>query len=827
MRRHSPSSVTILLTALVTVLMGVVALPPATADEWRPKTPPLTTPWTHEVGPGNALPDYPRPQLTRNRWQNLNGLWQFAGAAPGEQPPVGEDLAERILVPYPVESALSGVQRGVQHMWYRRTFTVPRSWRTHGQRLVLQFGAVDHKAAVYVNGRRVAVHTGGYTAFSVDVTAALTPRGAQELIVGVDDPTDIGHQAVGKQRKPGDGIFYTPASGIWQTVWMEPVAAAHITDLAMTPDVAGGTVRLTAQTSGTSGATVEAVAYAGDRPVGRVTGKAGGELSLKVPRPHLWTPDDPYLYTLKVRLRDGRRVTDSVGSYFGMRSIGLAKGGDGKTRMLLNGEFVPQVGTLDQGYWPDGVYTAPTDEALKFDLAAHKALGFNMVRKHMKVEPDRWFYWADKLGLLVWQDMPAMFGGHTPSADDKKQFEDEMHAMVRQHDGHPSVVMWVPFNEGWGEYEPGRIADLVKSWDPSRLVNADSGVNCCDSLPDNGEGDIYDDHTYVGPGSPPLPSGRRASVAGEYGGLGLKVDGHMFDPAGSFAYEMTPDSSALTRRYTEVQDKVRTLVVKCGLSGSVYTQITDVEKEVNGLYTYDRQQLKMDAAQVRKANEAVIGATPSSGGGDRPPGTPGLDGVSFYPFDEGTGTTTADAAGDHDGTLVNGPQWTTGHSGSALQFNGSNQFVDTGAAILDTAGGYSVSAWVKLDRLGSFATAVSQDGPANSAFFLQYSGADNRFAFSFAGVRALAPAPPQTGRWYHLTGVRDAMAGTLTLYVDGQKAGVAEACLGDASTGRTVIGRGKFGGNQVDFWPGAIDSVHVFDRALSAGEVADLAESGK
>ncbi|WP_243716159.1 LamG-like jellyroll fold domain-containing protein [Actinomadura darangshiensis] len=811
-----------LLVAFATVIVSAVALPPAHADGWQPKTPPLTTPWTHEVGPDNALPDYPRPQLTRKRWQNLNGVWQFAGATAGEKPPVGKDLDERILVPYPVESALSGIARSVQHMWYRRTFTVPSGWRNRGQRLVLQFGAVDHTAKVYVNGREVAAHTGGYNAFSVDVTDALNPRGAQELIVGVDDPTDIGHQAVGKQRKPGDGIFYTPASGIWQTVWMEPVAGAHIGDLTTTPEPSAGRLRLTANASAPGG-TVEAIAYAGHKPVGRVTGKAGDELSIRIPHAHLWTPDDPYLYRLKVRLRSGHTVVDEVGSYFGMRSVSLGKGEDGKTRMLLNGKFVPQVGTLDQGYWPDGIYTAPTDEALKFDLAAHKKLGFNMVRKHMKVEPDRWFYWADRLGLLVWQDMPAMFGGHEPSAADKKQFEAEMQAMVRQHDSHPSVIVWVPFNEGWGEYEPGRIADTVKGWDPSRLVNADSGVNCCDSLPDNGEGDIYDDHTYVGPGSPPIPRGDRASVAGEYGGLGLKVDGHMFDPAGSFAYEMTPDSATLTRRYTEVQDGVRKLVVKCGLSASVYTQITDVEKEVNGLYTYDRQQPKMDAAKVREANRSIIAAKPSPDGGDQPPGTPGLEGVSFYPFGEGSGTTTADAVGDHDATLVGGPQWTTGHDGPGLQLKGSSQFADTGAAILDTTGSYSVSAWVKLDRRGSFATAVSQDGPSNSAFFLQYSGADDRFAFSFAGVRALAPAAPETGKWYHLTGVRDAASGSLTLYVDGQKAGAAESCLGDASTGHTVIGRGKFGGNPVDFWPGALDEVRVFDRALSAAEVAELA----
>ncbi|HEY0541809.1 MAG TPA: LamG-like jellyroll fold domain-containing protein, partial [Actinoallomurus sp.] len=455
-------------------------------------------------------------------------------------------------------------------------------------------------------------------------------------------------------------------------------------------------------------------------------------------------------------------------------------------------------------------------------------LGFNMVRKHVKVEPDRWYYWADRLGLLVWQDMPSTFASHTPPPEVKTQFETQLHALVDQHRSHPSIITWVPFNEGWGEYEPGRIVSEIKSWDPSRLVNADSGVNCCDSLPDNGEGDLYDNHSYVGPGTP-TQQGTRAAVDGEYGGLGLKVDGHMFDPANGFAYEMEPDAATLTRRYTELQGQLLQIEKRCGVSASVYTQITDVEDEVNGIYTYDRRVLKPGADQVRAANLALIKASGTVGSGGAttyPPGTPGLDGVSFYPLDEGSGTVAKDGAGGHDATLVGGPAWTAGHSGSALQFNGSNQYADTGAAILDTTGNYSVSAWVKLDRLGSFATAVSQDGDSNSAFFLQYSGADNRFAFSFAGVRALAPTAPQTGQWYHLVGVRDAASGTLTLYVNGQKAGSAPACLGDASTGHTVIGRGRFGGNPVDYWPGAIDQVHVYDRALSADEAGQLYESG-
>lgn len=817
-RLRGPAAVAVLaLLAALLVPLSVAARPAHAAATQ------LTTPWTHLVSPTNALPDYPRPQLTRKRWQNLNGTWQFAAATAGQAPPFGTTLGERILVPYPVESMLSGIQRHVDHLWYRRTFTVPASWRH--DRLLLHFQAIDYQSTIYVNGTKVATHTGGYDAFTVDVSHALKGTGPQELLVGVDDPTDIGTQVVGKQRSPGDGIWYTPTSGIWQTVWMEPVAAAHIDGLVSTPDLAAGALRLTVQATG--GQSVEAAAYAGSRKVADVTGRPGTELRLPIPKAHLWTPDDPYLYTLQVRLRAKNQLADETGSYFGMRSISTGKGPDGKVRMLLNGKFVMQVGTLDQGFWPDGIYTAPTDAALKFDLEAHKQLGFNLIRKHMKVEPDRWYYWADRLGLLVWQDMPATFAGHTPPAAVKTQFETELHALVDQHRNHPSIIVWVPFNEGWGEYEPGRISSTVKSWDPSRLVNADSGVNCCDSLPDNGEGDIYDNHDYVGPGTP-VQQGTRAAVDGEYGGLGLKVDGHMYDPAHGFAYEMTPDPATLTRRFTELQTRLLEVEQRCGVSASVYTQITDVENELNGIYTYDRKVLKPDAAKVRAANRALIAASGSVGGGQTfPPGTPGLTGVSFYPFDEGSGTTTKDAAGSHDATLVNGLQWTAGHPGSALQFNGSNQYVDTGAAILDTTGNYSVSAWVKLDRLGSFATAVSQDGPTNSAFFLQYSGADNRFAFSFAGVRALAPAPPQTGQWYHLTGVRDAASGTLTLYVNGQKAGTATACLGDASTGHTVIGRAFYGGNQVDFWPGTIDQVHIYDRALTAQEVSTLYQSGQ
>ena len=802
------------------------ALPAAADPGWQPGTPPLTTPWTHLVGPNNALPEYPRPQLTRPDWKNLNGVWEFAGATEGEAPPVGESLPERILVPYPVESALSGIQRTEERMWYRRTFDVPAKWRK--DRLVLNFQAVDYDTKVWVNGRQVTTHRGGYDAFSVDITAALNKRGPQEIIVGVEDLTDKTWQPVGKQRQvPDRGIFYTGSSGIWQTVWLEPVQARHLTKLDMTPRLSDSTLGLTAR-SPIEG-TVEAVAYDKGRVVGKVRGPANQELRVPVPHAKLWSPDSPFLYDLKVTLYDRDKKVDQVGSYFGMREIGTAPGADGKLRMTLNGKILFHLSTLDQGFWPDGIHTAPTDAALRFDLEQHKVLGFNTVRKHIKVEPDRWYYHADKLGLLVWQDMPAMkTSNELPPPAARTQFERELHTMVDQHKSWTSLVVWVPFNEGWGEWdrgETGRIADDVKAQDPSRLVNAHSGVNCCASKGDSGRGDIIDHHAYVGPASP-VPTGDRVSADGEHGGFGLEVEDHMWFGDGH-AYEMTPDSATLTRRYVENQRDVLKSARDCGISGAIYTQITDVEHEVNGFFTYDRQVKKMDFAQVKAVNEEIIAGADGTGGGTPPPpGTPGPDGIAYYPFSEGAGTTTADEVGDHDGTLVNGPTWTTGTSGNALQF--ANSSVDTGASLVDTTlNNYTVAAWVKLDSLGGFATAVSQDGASNSGYFLQYSGQDNRFAFSFVGARALAPQPPTVGQWYHLVGVRDAAAGTLTLYVDGQPAGSTSACTGAPATGNTVIGRAQYGGSQVDFWRGAIDQVHVYDRALPDAEVAALYESGR
>ncbi|AKU19253.1 glycoside hydrolase [Luteipulveratus mongoliensis] len=799
----------------------------APTDGWHQAPTTLPTPWTDQVSPTNALPEYPRPQLTRSAWQSLNGLWQFAGASAGEAPPVGTNLAEQILVPYPTESSLSGIKRHEDYMWYRRTVQVPRSWHVDkGQRLVLNFGAVDYKTTVWVNGHQVGQHTGGYGAFSVDATDALTKSGPQEIIVGVEDRADATWQPVGKQRQvPDRGIFYTGASGIWQSVWMEPVSAQHVTGLDMTPDIDTNTLALTARTAGAGGQAVQVVVRDGKKVVSHTLGVANKKVTVKIPNAKLWSPDKPFLYDVQVTVLSGKKKVDQIGSYVGMREIGTAKGKDGKLRITLNHKITFLLSTLDQGYWPDGIYTAPTDEALKFDIAQTKALGFNTIRKHIKVEPDRWYYHADKLGMMVWQDMPAMKTGGEPPPDARTQFESELREMVDQHHSWTSVIGWIPFNEGWGEWnksDTGRIANEVKSWDPSRLVNAHSGVNCCASHGDSGQGDVLDWHAYTGPAQN-SPDAKRVAIDGEHGGYGLEVDDHMWFGEGH-AYQMAKDPAELTSLYVGNQKDVLTSAQRCGISGSVYTQTTDVEHEVNGFYTYDRQIKKLDFGQVKAVNDSIIRGADGSGEPppDTGPGTPGLAGVHAYTFDENAGSTAADGVGNANATLT-GVDWAPGVHASAVHFAGAGEG-DTGASLVKTEGSYSVSAWAKLDEAGGgFQTVVSQDGGDHSAFFLQYSGQDQRWAMSFVGLRALSPEKPEVGRWYHLTGVRDAKAGTLALYVDGKKVASESACTAPASTGHTVIGRGQFGGNKVDYLHGAADDVRVFDRALSDAEVAQLA----
>lgn len=612
-RRRRIALTGLALVVAVATLAAPVNAPARAAEAWQHKPPPLSTPWTDQVSPINALPEYPRPQLTRTRWLNLNGGWDYlGGSTPTDRAPATGEYRERILVPYPPESALSGIARHDDHMWYRKVFKVPATWR--GQRILLHFGAVDQVATVWVNNRKVAHHEGGYTSFSADITDALRRSRAQELTVQVEDRNEAGGFPVGKQRNNPRGLTYTGASGIWQTVWLEPVPRTHVDKLDITSDLTGFTI--TPRTSATNYRRTLVIASRPDgKTVAIATGEPGRPVRLRVPKPHLWTPDDPYLYDLKVRLvgRSGQ-VLDEVSSYAGLRTIGTVRDAAGRPRIALNGKITFLQGVLDQGYWPDGIYTAPTDEALRFDLDKAKELGLNFVRKHAKVEPARWYYWADRLGLMVWQDMPSL--GVTievppgpapdPAPDAKRHFEAELAGMVDQLRSVTSIVGWVPFNEGWGEFDTARIADAVKAEDPTRLVIPNSGVNCCQSRGDSGAGHVYDAHTYVGP-RPPAVQGDRPIVVGEYGGVGLVLDQNRW-PGRPEAYEMSDDQARLTQRYIDVSHELEALVRGTGLSGAVYTQTTDVENEVNGYLTYDRRVVKVDLPAVAARNRDVIAA---------------------------------------------------------------------------------------------------------------------------------------------------------------------------------------------------------------------------
>lgn len=572
----------------LTVLASRAAEPAATA--WQVARGPLLTRWAAEVNPTNALPEYPRPQLVRKDWLNLNGLWDYAITPTTTITPSA--FEGQILVPFPVESALSGVMRRLDEkstLWYRRSVVVPAAWR--GQRVRLQCEAIDWEARLVVNGREVGRHCGGYDRFGFDITDQLKWDGAEEIVVAVTDPTE-GDQPRGKQSRKPEGIFYTPNSGIWQTIWLEPVPVLSLDRLKLTPDVDAKALRVRAAVNSLAETVrVEAVAFAAGKEVGRVSGAANADLTLTLSELTLWTPDQPFLYDLQVTLRDTNRVIETVSSYFGMRKVALHRDTQGVTRLALNDQFVFQVGTLDQGYWPDGIYTAPTDAALRSDIEFLKQSGFNLTRKHVKVEPERWYYWCDKLGLLVWQDMPS---GNNATPDGRRNFETELLHLVGDLENHPAIIVWVLFNEGWGQYDTERLAQWLKTLDPTRLVDNASGWT------DMRVGDLIDVHSYPGPDSPDAEA-RRAATLGEFGGLGLPVDGHSWSSR-CWGYLMLTNSSDLAERYTLLLNQVWALHDLRGLSAAVYTQTTDVETECNGLLTYDRAVPKVAAAVLRAVN---------------------------------------------------------------------------------------------------------------------------------------------------------------------------------------------------------------------------------
>jgi hypothetical protein len=581
----------------------------ALADNWKPASGPLMTRWAKDVSPNKVLPEYPRPQMVRKEWQNLNGMWDYAIRPKDEGKP--EKWDGKILVPFCAESALSGVMKSVgkdKRLWYRRTFSIPESWK--GGNVLLHFGAVDWETTVWVNGTEIALgtHRGGYDPFSFEIGHIVLPMMQNEIVVSVWDPTDAAEQPRGKQLTNPHGIWYTPVTGIWQTVWIEPVGGTYIASLRIDPDVDAGGVRVDAAVEPAKlPEQLDVEVLDGEEVVGR-----GKEESLiKLQSPKLWTPETPFLYRLRI---------GDVESYFAMRKISLGKDDKGVLRLMLNNKPVFHLGPLDQGWWPDGLYTAPTDEALKYDIEATKRLGFNMIRKHTKLEPERWYYWADKLGILVWQDMVSGFSSEKPFAkwdpvgtfagtegkrsdESRKIYDTEFKAMVDALYNHPSIVMWVPFNEGWGQFDTMRVTNWIKQYDPTRLVNCASGGN------DFPVGDVKDLHNYPGPAAP-KPDGKRAIVLGEFGGLGLPVDGHTWQSKDNWGYRKFQNVEELSQEYRSLFVRLRRLIDEPGLAAAVYTQTTDVEGEVNGLMTYDRAVVKIPEEQIREAH-ALLSAPPA------------------------------------------------------------------------------------------------------------------------------------------------------------------------------------------------------------------------
>ncbi|HYX32660.1 MAG TPA: glycoside hydrolase family 2 TIM barrel-domain containing protein [Oligoflexus sp.] len=544
---------------------------------------PLMTPWAVEVDENQVLPEYPRPQMVRKSWLNLNGLWDYA-IAPVAQERVNE-FEGKILVPFAVESALSRVQRSVgsQHnLWYERKFQIPAAWS--GQRIKLHFGAVDWSTQVWVNGKPVGRHQGGFTPFSFDITDALVAKSEQTITLRVWDPTDEGLQPVGKQTNNPGGIWYTSVTGIWQTVWLEPVPVSSIDRLHVVPDIDRETLQVQIQGQQLEGMNIKVTAYDQGREIAVSEGiyqKAASTLT--IPSPKLWSPRHPFLYDLRVTVSRKGQIMDEVTSYFAMRKISLGVDAQGRTRIMLNHEALFQYGLLDQGWWPDGLYTAPTEDAMVHDIKFAQQAGFNMLRKHVKVEPARWYYNCDRMGMIVWQDMPSSRNQDKSSG---AQFEYELREMVEALHPFPSIVMWVLFNEGWGQYDTPRLTNELKILDPTRLVNSASGWD------DFKVGDINDIHRYPGPARPELET-QRAAVLGEFGGLGLPIKGHLWKDQDSWGYETYLTKDALQTAYADLIQDLRVLIQE-GLSAAIYTQITDVEVEVNGWMTYDRRELKAD-----------------------------------------------------------------------------------------------------------------------------------------------------------------------------------------------------------------------------------------
>lgn len=612
------------LIAVAVLMMGSVCA----SESWKPGSAPLMTRWAADVTPQSVWPEYPRPLLVRGHWQNLNGLWDYAvvkiSDLPMQTPPEAKKAAEwfprisaeealplvrktqrpgkwtgQALVPFPVGSALSGVEHlpeADEAIWYRHPLKLERRLPDH--RVFLNFEGVDWHCTVWANGKQVAEHSGGYEPFSADITDALGPDAAAEIIVRAWDPTNLGPQPRGKQVLDPRGYWYTRVSGIWQTVWLEQVPAEHVTAISAvaTPELDG--LDVTVQVSGDKPQPVKIALNDGDKII-QAQGTSGKPIRVAIPHARLWSPDNPALYDFTVTI-----PSETVSSYAAIRRFERKSDEKGIPRICLNGKPIFLCGVMDQGWWPDGLYLAPTDAALRHDIEAAKQLGFNMVRKHIKVEPRRWYRHCDELGMVVLQDLPSGSTGMT--AEGRKIHRDESLATVAHLRGYPCIGMWVVFNEGWGqdddrnETRTAELTKAIKESDPTRLVSCASGWH------DRKLGDVRDIHAYPGPAMPKLEK-ERVAVLGEFGGLALPVEGHLWNSKG-WGYAKMSSAEALMRKY-DTMNKLLQVFAGEGLCASVYTQLTDVESEVNGLMTYDRAVMKLPVAQVAEAKRSLLGGT--------------------------------------------------------------------------------------------------------------------------------------------------------------------------------------------------------------------------
>ncbi len=578
--------------------------------QWKPAGEKIKTAWAEKIDVQNVLPEYPRPIMERTEWQNLNGLWDYAIRKMGMAEPTQFDGS--ILVPFAVETSLSGVQKTVgqeNELWYKRTFTVSPKWKN--KKVLLNFGAVDWKSEIWLNDIKIGSHKGGYTPFSFDITSFLNKTTEQRLVLRVWDPTEAGFQPRGKQTSKPSGIFYTAVTGIWQTVWLEAVSEKYITAIKSVPNIDKSQLNIRISTEGSTKADYfEAKVFDGTKVIASAKASVFEAADISVTDAKLWSPESPFLYDLQISLISNGIVTDQIKSYFAMRKISTKRDDNGIVRLQLNNKDYFQFGPLDQGWWPDGLYTAPSDEALKYDIQKTKDFGFNMIRKHVKVEPARWYSHCDRLGILVWQDMPSgdrspqwqsqqYFNGNefVRSEESETNYRNEWKEIINLLYSNPSIICWVPFNESWGQFKTKEIVEWTKSYDPSRLVNPASGGN---HYP---VGDMLDLHNYPSP-KMYLYDGQRPTVLGEYGGIGLAVDGHLWSTDKNWGYIQFKDSKAVTDEYVKYGELLLKMA-KTGFSAAVYTQTTDVEGEVNGLMTYDRKVIKIEENRVNEINQKI------------------------------------------------------------------------------------------------------------------------------------------------------------------------------------------------------------------------------